>query len=30
MDGGYIMSDKAGGYISKCPNCDSGKLSLGE
>ncbi|SPF53104.1 conserved hypothetical protein [Candidatus Desulfosporosinus infrequens] len=28
MEGGYIVSDKSGGYFSQCPNCESNKLSL--
>ena len=28
MNGGYIMSDKSGGYFSQCPKCGSEKLSL--
>lgn len=28
MEGGYIVSDKNGGYFSQCPNCESEKLSL--
>ncbi|AFM42984.1 hypothetical protein Desaci_4122 [Desulfosporosinus acidiphilus SJ4] len=28
MDGGYIVSDKNGGYFSQCPKCGSEKLSL--
>ena len=28
MNGGYIISDKSGGYFSKCPVCGSNKLSL--
>lgn len=28
MDGGYIKSDKAGGYYSECPNCESESLAL--
>ena len=29
MDGGYIASDKAGGYFSQCPKCGSETLSIG-
>lgn len=29
MAGGYIISDKEGGYFSKCPKCESEKLSFG-
>jgi predicted nucleic-acid-binding Zn-ribbon protein len=29
MEGGYIISDKEGGYYSKCPKCGSENLSLG-
>jgi hypothetical protein len=28
MEGGYIVSDKSGGYFSQCPKCGSEKLSL--
>lgn len=28
LEGGYIISDKDGGYYSKCPNCDSRNLTL--
>lgn len=28
MEGGYIASDKDGGYFSQCPKCGSEKLSL--
>lgn len=28
MDGGYIQSDKDGGYYSQCPKCESSNLSL--
>lgn len=28
MEGGYIASDKNGGYFSQCPNCESKNLSL--
>lgn len=28
MDGGYIMSDKAGGYMSQCPKCESTRLTI--
>ena len=28
MEGGYIVSDKNGGYFSQCPKCESEKLSL--
>ena len=27
MEGGYIISDKCGGYFSKCPKCESSELS---
>lgn len=29
MEGGYIISDKRGGYSSQCPKCGSSNLSLG-
>lgn len=28
MDGGYIQSDKDGGYYSQCPKCEGSNLSL--
>lgn len=28
MEGGYIISDKDGGYFSQCPKCESEKLAL--
>lgn len=28
MDGGYVQSDKDGGYYSHCPKCESSNLSL--
>lgn len=28
IDGGYVQSDKAGGYYSQCPKCESSNLSL--
>lgn len=28
LDGGYLISDKEGGYFSKCPKCESDNLSL--
>lgn len=28
MDGGYIQSDKEGGYYSLCPDCESRNLTL--
>lgn len=28
MDGGYIQSDKDGGYYSLCPKCENSNLSL--
>ena len=27
MEGGYIISDKSGGYFSQCPKCESSELS---
>jgi len=27
MEGGYIISDKCGGYFSQCPKCESSGLS---
>lgn len=29
MEGGYIASDKSGGYSSQCPKCESNNLTLG-
>lgn len=29
MEGGYIYSDKQGGYVSQCPKCESENLTLG-
>lgn len=29
MEGGYIISDKSGGYSSQCPKCESRNLTLG-
>lgn len=28
MEGGYIQSDKAGGYFSKCPKCGHEHLTI--
>lgn len=28
VEGGYIQSDKDGGYFSECPSCESSNLSL--
>lgn len=28
MEGGYIISDKNGGYYSKCPKCEGENLTL--
>lgn len=28
MEGGYVISDKDGGYFSKCPKCESNNLTL--
>lgn len=28
MDGGFVKSDKANGYESECPNCESGNLGV--
>lgn len=28
MEGGYIISDKSGGYSSQCPKCESVNLTL--
>lgn len=28
IDGGYVQSDKYGGYYSQCPRCESSNLSL--
>lgn len=28
LEGGYLISDKSGGYFSRCPKCGSEKLTL--